>query len=46
MIKYHLTLEAKEVFDGEIKLDESYFGGKHKGKHGRGAGGKIAIFGL
>lgn len=23
MIKYHLNLEAKELFDGEIELDES-----------------------
>ena len=29
----------KELFDGEIELDESYFGGIRKGKRGRGAGG-------
>lgn len=26
---------------GEIELDESYFGGKRKGKRGRSAGGKV-----
>lgn len=46
MIEYHLNLKAKELFDGEIELDESYFGGIRKGKRGRGAGGKIAVFGL
>ncbi|MDD2167007.1 IS1595 family transposase, partial [Glaesserella parasuis] len=27
VISYHLALEADEVFDGQIELDESYFGG-------------------
>ena len=27
-------------------MDESYFGGRRKGKRGRGAGGKIPVFGL
>ena len=36
----------KEFFDGEIELNESYFGGIRKGKRGRGAGGKTAVFGL
>ncbi len=31
---------------GEIEADESYFGGHRKGKRGRGAAGKIAVFGL
>lgn len=30
----------------KLKLDESYFGGKQKGKRGRGAASKIPIFGL
>ena len=34
------------LFDGEIEVDESYFGGKRKGKRGRGAAGKIPVFGL
>ena len=35
-----------EPFCGKIELDESYFGGVRKGKRGRGAAGKIAVFGL
>ncbi|MDP0453475.1 IS1595-like element ISHps3 family transposase [Glaesserella parasuis] len=35
-----------EMFEGEIEADESYFGGTHKGKRGRGAVGKTAVFGL
>ena len=31
---------------GEIEVDESYFGGVRKGKRGRGAAGKMAVFGL
>ncbi len=37
---------ASPLFDGEIEVDESYFGGKRKGKRGRGAGGKVAVFRL
>lgn len=33
-------------FFGEIEADESYFGGNRKGKRGRGAAGKVAVFGL
>jgi transposase len=33
-------------FAGEIELDESYFGGHRKGKRGRGAAGKVAVFGI
>ena len=29
--------KEEEVFNGEIEVDESYFGGKRKGKRGRGA---------
>lgn len=31
---------------GEVEADESYFGGSRKGKRGRGAAGKVAVFGL
>src|SRR5580692_5891922 len=34
------------VFDEEVEADESYFGGKRKGKRGRGAAGKVPVFGL
>ena len=35
-----------EMFDGAVEADESYFGGHRKGKRGRGAAGKTAVFGL
>ena len=35
-----------EQFEGEVEVDESYFGGVRKGKRGRGAAGKVAVFGL
>ena len=38
--------EHLEMFAGEIEVDESYFGGTRKGKRGRGAGGKVPVFGL
>jgi len=30
----------------KIELDESYFGGHRKGKRGRGAAGKVVVFGI
>ena len=38
--------EDETPFCGEIEVDESYFGGRRKGKRGRGAAGKIPVFGL
>ena len=38
--------DAEKLLDGEIELDESYFGGKRKGKRGRGATGKVPVFGI
>src|ERR1051325_5727180 len=35
-----------EAFDGPVEIDESYFGGRRKGKRGRGAAGKVAVFGI
>jgi transposase len=32
-------------FAGEIEVDESYSGGQRKGKRGRGAAGKVPVFG-
>jgi transposase len=46
IIAYNLEYEAKDHFAGEIELDESYFGGIRKGKRGRGAAGKIVVFGI
>ena len=38
---------AKEMpLAGAIEVDESYFGGRRKGKRGRGAAGKVPVFGL
>ena len=34
------------LFVGQIEVNESYFGGKRKGKRGRGASGEIPVFGL
>jgi transposase len=34
------------MFGGELEVDESYFRGKRIGKRGRGAAGKIPVFGL
>lgn len=40
-------LEAQSaLFSGEVEVDESYFGGVRKGKRGRGAAGKVPVFGL
>ena len=46
IIAWHLAQEANEVLDGPVELDESYFGGKRKGKRGRGAAGKVVVFGI
>lgn len=46
VIVYHLEQESHAIFDGIVELDESYFGGIRKGKRGRGAAGKVAVFGI
>jgi transposase len=46
LIVRHTEEAADAVFGGEIEVDESYFGGSRKGKRGRGAGGKVPVFGL
>jgi len=46
IIVFEIEQESHEVFNGEIEVDESYFGGRRKGKRGRGAGGKTPVFGL
>ena len=44
---YELSINSNPFFIGEIEVDESYFGAKRvRGKRGRGASGKIAVFGL
>ena len=46
VITFYLAQEAAEVFNGEVEIDESYFGGVRKGKRGRGAAGKVVVFGM
>ena len=46
IIAYELEAESAAMFGGEIAVDESYFGGRRTGKRGRGAAGKIPVFGL
>jgi len=42
----HLKQESEAYFEGEIELDESYFGGRRKGKLGGGTAGKVIVFGI
>ena len=46
IIALELEAESEAMFGGEIEVDESYFGGKRKGKRGRGAARKVPVFGL
>jgi transposase len=39
-------IEDETPFRGEIEVDECYFGGVRKGKRGRGAAGKVPVFGI
>jgi len=41
LISERLEQESAEFLGGEIEVDESYFGGRRKGKRGRGAAGKV-----
>ena len=40
------AVDDASPFFGEIEVDESYFGGSRKGKRGRGAAGKVPVFGI
>src|SRR3989344_5236926 len=44
-IAVYCNAEVKKL-NGELELDESYFGGKKKGKRGRGANNKTIVFGI
>lgn len=46
IIAFEVETESEAMFGGEIEVDESYFGGRRKGQRGRGAAGKIPVFGL
>ena len=41
-----LEIENESLLSGEFEVDESYFGGTRKGKRGRGAAGKVPVFGI
>jgi len=43
---YHVAELEDGKLNGEVEMDESYFGGRRKGKRGRGARGKNIVFGL
>lgn len=46
-IIYDYCNEISPIKEGEIEVDESYFGARRvKGKRGRGAGDKVIVFGL
>ncbi len=49
-IRYAILAHSEEdgftLLGGEVELDESYFGGRRKGKRGRGASGKVPVFGI
>jgi transposase len=38
--------DGKLLLRGEVEVDESYFGGRRKGNRGRGAAGKVPVFGI
>jgi transposase len=40
------AVEDESLFSGEIEVDECYFGGRRKGKRGRGAAGKVPVSGI
>jgi len=43
---YNFLQQEFNKLSGEIECDESYFGGRRKGNRGRGAAGKIKVFGM
>ena len=45
LIAEYCNKEAQKL-NGEIEIDESYFGGKRKGTRGRGAKNKTIVFGI
>src|SRR3989344_473724 len=41
-----LMEQGPSLFDGTVEADETYVGGKRRGKRGRGASGKTPVFGI
>ena len=46
VIAWHLQQQAAEQWDGQVELDESYFGGVRKRKMGRPTANKVIVFGI
>jgi len=44
--KYMAKTDGDDGLSGHVEVDETYVGGKHPGKRGRGAAGKTAVFGM
>ena len=40
------VVKEETLLSGEIEVDETYFGGRRKGKRDRGAAGKVPVFGI
>ena len=45
-IHEEIVSDEPPMMNGEIEVDERYFGGRRKGKRGRGAAGKVPVFEL
>jgi len=47
IIRVALTTSDNDFWlSGEVEIDESYFGGRRKGRRGRGAAGKVPVLGI
>jgi len=49
LIRQAILLETKDyqlLLQGEVEADEAYFGGRRKGKRGRGGKNKVPVFGI
>ena len=40
------AIQTEMPLAGEVEVDESYFGDRRKGTRGRGAAGKVPVFGF
>ena len=45
LLYHQCELEGRKL-SGNIEIDDAYFGGKRKGKRGRGAAGKSVVLGM